>query len=780
MKKTIHTAPLRSCVALAAAATLFMPGCGSLRGVMEHEPQVELWLPGRQAAPDTDGPLADTASGPRIITYRREDGTELQLIPRELASKDSSGMLSLNIDRVVITSKNRFRNTAERNGKIHLEFCISVPRKLQHRDWRLVATPCLLKGSDTVRLDPVAITGDRFRAMQEAEYDAWNRYSATIVDSADYFSRFGNEQRYNRWVEKVQSQYDQLSGLDRYLRDVAVEEAMFDPEVGWTTMAERRSQYAELRRYVLRTEGRMRRLEAGYELSPRPKGAREGIGMIDYRELHALALRHRRTTHVADPMIDKILRETSDSADNSNFRVRSMVIWQMRHKLAGTDRDAMRNDLSMLDRRSYERNLRRRQKSEWVFARKVRHPWIDPARLDTVISRAADRLDYRYEEVIEADENTSKLFLFLDTRIEDAVRDYPVACPDTLTFNIASMTAFIDPATRYMQRIVLRDAEANARFFFTFPQGRAELADTVLENRRQILAVRDLTRRLMTDPVFVIDSITLRATSSPEGAWELNERLSKDRAEALREVLVSEFRLLHDSLAISASYAFDAATGQTVLTGGGDDLPDLPSLLRTAYLAEDWESLLRMAAADEELPDRDEVLEALDTGSDPDLREQRIRTRYPKAYAYLSERIYPRLRAVDFRFALHRRGQLQDTVYTTVVDSSYMRGAELLRKRRYKESLDLLRPYEDRNTALAYMSLGYDAAALRILSRLDPGGDRAEIQYLLAILHARKGDEERAVQHFLRSVELLPRLRFRGNLDPELSVLIARYGLFEE
>lgn len=34
------------------------------------------------------------------------------------------------------------------------------------------------------------------------------------------------------------------------------------------------------------------------------------------------------------------------------------------------------------------------------------------------------------------------------------------------------MTSFLDERTRYMQRIVLRDAEANARFFFTFPSAR--------------------------------------------------------------------------------------------------------------------------------------------------------------------------------------------------------------------------------------------------------------------------------------------------------------------
>lgn len=122
----------------------------------------------------------------------------------------------------------------------------------------------------------------------------------------------------------------------------------------------------------------------------------------------------------------------------------------------------------------------------------------------------------------------------------------------------------------------------------------------------------------------------------------------------------------------------------------------------------------------------------------------------------------------------------QDTVYTTEVDSNYMHAVDLLRKRRYEEALEILRPYEDRNTALAYMSLGYDAAAYRILRAEPDAGSTADLQYMLAILAARLGDEEQAVKYFLRAVELRESLKFRGNLDPEISRLIRHYGLFRE
>ena len=309
------------------------------------------------------------------------------------------------------------------------------------------------------------------------------------------------------------------------------------------------------------------------------------------------------------------------------------------------------------------------------------------------------------------------------------------------------------PHEELHQRIVLRDAEANARFFFTFPVGKARLVDTLTENRRQIAAVRSLTHGLMTDPVYIIDSITLRATASPEGTWVLNDRLARDRAEALQQVLVSEFRTLYDSLRVAGSYTLDDE-GRQVLADSDDRLPDLPNLLRTTWLAEDWDELYRLVEADTLLTHREEILEMIRWEGNPDTREWRIRLKYPKEYARMRSVIYPQMRAVDFRFNLHRRGMKQDTVYTTEVDSNYMHAVDLLRKRRYEEALEILRPYEDRNTALAYMSLGYDAAAYRILRAEPEAGSTADLQYMLAILAARLGDEEQAVKYFLRAVEL--------------------------
>lgn len=816
--------------AAVVAAGAFLSGCGNIRKLSKSDPEVGVHLPARTAQTPVTA-AADTVRAQKIITYRKQDGTELFITPVAVDSVSGEKMMSVAIDEVVISASNR-RNLVERNGKINVEFIVSVPQELQARNWQLVVDPQLLKGADTLPFDPLVYSGDRFRTMQRREYARYDHYLGRIVDSADYFARFGDKKGYFRYMNYVAEERAKYADARDRLEHMEPEEAMFDKVVGWTTRGERRRQYARLRRYVLTTDRKVQQRTSYVPdandkfdhlndyFAPRYRHAYEGDDVLpggevytrvegeypvgggrrreayirsltetpgrlygdvytaDNARIRTLAGQRLAYTGLRRPAVEGMLRETGDSAARENYRIRKLYVADRLANLNGIDTAEVQRN--MLRDAEVQRNRELAANSPAAFARLVRHPYYADARLDTVIYRPDGRVDYYYTEQVQADENTSKLYLCLAGEVEDrSGRTYRITRSDTLTYNVASMTTFLDETTRYMQRIVLRDAEANARFFFTFPSGKSTLVDTLTANRRQIAAVRSLTRDLMTDPVYIIDSITLRATASPEGTWQVNDRLARERAEALRRVLVSEFRTLYDSLKVSASYTLDE-NGRQVLVKPAEELPDLPNLLRTKWLAEDWDELYRLAVADTLIADKQEVLAMMKWEGNPDTREWRIRMKYPKAYDRLRRVIYPQMRAVDFRFNLHRRGMQQDTVYTTEVDSNYMHAVELLRKRRYEEALAILRPYEDRNTALAYMSLGYDAAAYRIL-RAEPGAATTpDIQYMLAILAARLGDEEQAVKYFLRSVELRESLKFRGNLDPEISRLIRKYGLFKE
>jgi tetratricopeptide (TPR) repeat protein len=190
-------------------------------------------------------------------------------------------------------------------------------------------------------------------------------------------------------------------------------------------------------------------------------------------------------------------------------------------------------------------------------------------------------------------------------------------------------------------------------------------------------------------------------------------------------------------------------------------------------LPENWPLLDRLVEEDVYLSDsQKEQYRERRREPDADLRE--LAMRRDDSYAYISRELYPRLRNVVFDFRLHRRDMLQDTVHTTMLDTTYMAGIQALRDRDYKQALTLLRPYADFNTAIAYCCLDYNASALAILEKLDK---TAEVLYMLALVYARRGDDKEAIACYRRACALNGAFVHRGNLDPEISALIRTYGL---
>ena len=137
----------------------------------------------------------------------------------------------------------------------------------------------------------------------------------------------------------------------------------------------------------------------------------------------------------------------------------------------------------------------------------------------------------------------------------------------------------------------------------------------------------------------------------------------------------------------------------------------------------------------------------------------------------------PNTGTVRFTFALHRKGMVKDTVHTTELDTVYMRGVEAIRDHDYELALTYLAPYQDYNTAVAYVALDRNLSALKILEGMPRTGP---VDYMLALLYARQGDERKAVQYYLDACGRDRSYVSRGNLDPEISALIRRYNLHAE
>jgi tetratricopeptide (TPR) repeat protein len=210
------------------------------------------------------------------------------------------------------------------------------------------------------------------------------------------------------------------------------------------------------------------------------------------------------------------------------------------------------------------------------------------------------------------------------------------------------------------------------------------------------------------------------------------------------------------------------------LSGELSGIEGIGSMLKPYPKGEDWQGLSKLVTDSLVSGNRQAILDIITGNADPDKKEMDIRSLYPADYRVMKEKLYPRLRAVDFTFHIHRKGMVKDTIHTTEPDTLYAKGIALMMKRKYAEALSILHEYNDYNTAVFLMSLGYDTAAYAILTR---ESETANGEYLLAVLASRLGKAEEAVTRYLHSVELDPAKRWRGTLDPEINRLIKAYNL---
>lgn len=379
------------------------------------------------------------------------------------------------------------------------------------------------------------------------------------------------------------------------------------------------------------------------------------------------------------------------------------------------------------------------------FYRKYNLQYNTDARLDTIIP-AGNNFNYYYTQEVSADESKS-MDLYLTGNIFALDKStYTLPQSDTITYFVSSMIQFLDHAPRFKRKIIERHAEANFSAHITFPVGSENIDENLNDNASEIAKVQDIIKQLTWSSEFLIDSINMTASASPEGSWKLNEDLAKRRAKSLKRFFAKKM----------------------------DDKVGVDTLFNAKWIAEDWKRIYDLIAMDNRISSKDAILRIITDETDPDKRELQIKTKFPVEYQHIRDSIYPALRVVDFQFNLHRAGMTKDTIHTTEPDTLYDKGRELLQSRKYKDALAILIEYNDYNTAIAYMSLGYDRPAYDILLKEKESGNQ---EYLLAILCSRLGKEAEAVRRFLHACELDNSKVYRGSLDPEINRLITKYHL---
>lgn len=593
------------------------------------------------------------------LKIKDDDGTDI-LIMKAVKDEETGEMVAADIlDAAKVTA--RFRNIAERKGKVDLAFDIIVPEDMVDSKWQLRFHPDMFILEDSVRLESVVITGAKYRKAQLRGYQQYERFLAKIISDT---TKFVN-----------------LDALEIFLKRNI-------PQV-----------------YAFKTD----------------------------------------TTFVSDEQFYSIYGVSEQEAV-----------------------DHYTNTIAK------NRNNRRIANKDEMYKKYVKSPIItEGLRLDTIITNPDGDFVYHYIQTINTRPRLRKVDIILSGEMyEQDVKLYSMPRSEPLTFYISSLSAFTDNTERYLTKVIERQVSANTEGKIDFELGKAEVKSDLGENLYEIQKIKGTLADLLNNETFDLDSILVSATASPEGSLALNRSLANKRSESVSKYFNEFMEEYSDSLIVEGGVSMDIDGGEMTYTKQVQEIRFTPR-----SIPENWDDLYMFVQNDPVLniDQKDEFNRIFAEEDDLDKRDGKLKG--TDFYSYLKDAVYPRLRTVKFNFFLHRKGMVKDTVHTTVLDSTYMRGAQALRDMDYETAVVLLAPYRDYNAAVAFMAMDRNLSALEILEKVER---TAEINYLLAILYSRTGEPEKAVKCYLDACKENKSYVYRGNLDPEVSVLIKTYGLNEE
>ena len=639
--------------ALVAVAVAAVVSCGptKLQTLEQKQLGATLVLPKESEVPE----LEFRQSKSDTLVVKDESGKDV-LVMKAVRDDETGEMVATDVIQAAIVTA-RFRNIAERHGKVDLNFQIIVPKEMQDGAWQERFYPDMFIMQDSIRLETVVITGKDYRKAQLKGYQQYERFLSKIVSDTTKF--------------------------------------------------------------------------------------------IDINQLEIFLARN-----IPDVFAFKVdSTEVSDEVFYSYYGV--------------SEQQAVEH---YTDHFAKRRNARRIRDREKMFRRYVKAPIVyQGIRLDTVIQNVDGDFVYNYVQTINTRPKLRKVDIVLSGDIwEQDKKIYNIPRSEPLTFYISSISSFADPSERYLTRVIERRAEANASYRIEFAQGKADIELDRADNYGQIGFVKDNLTDLLRNEVFDLDSIVVVANASPEGSWATNGALSKRRGEAVVKYFESFMADYRRQVAREGGFSVDEE-GNVV--SANSNVPRIRFVSRS--VPENWDLLDRLVRGEHRLTD--EQKERYFSHADVRDRDQReARMRGDDYYRFLADSLYGHLRVVDFAFHLHRKGMVKDTVHTTELDENYMRGVQLLKDMEYDEAVKILGPYQDYNAAVAYMAAERNASAMLILQNLER---TPQVLYLLAILHSRNGDAQKAVQCYLDACRADQTYVHRGNLDPEISALIKLYGL---
>lgn len=180
----------------------------------------------------------------------------------------------------------------------------------------------------------------------------------------------------------------------------------------------------------------------------------------------------------------------------------------------------------------------------------------------------------------------------------------------------------------------------NGRAYVAFPVSRTHLDPEFRNNRQELDRLRSTIDSVAADPNIEILSIQIKGYASPEGSYELNDHLARERTNSLARYITENTKVI-------------------------------PTLFHTSSEPEDWQGLRTFVDTTSLLSHRHKLLELIDSKLYPDEKLSQISSRYPNDYKVLSEKAFPLLRHTDYQidYQLREITLEQDPQVPVVLDT---------------------------------------------------------------------------------------------------------------
>lgn len=249
--------------------------------------------------------------------------------------------------------------------------------------------------------------------------------------------------------------------------------------------------------------------------------------------------------------------------------------------------------------------------------------------------------------------------------------------------------------------------DLSGRAYLSFPVNKTSIYPEYLNNKSELNKILETVKQVEDNKYASITAIRIKGYASPEGKYSNNERLAKERSEALAEYISKEYKLDKN-------------------------------LFKVEYEPEDWEGMRDMVSASD-LEDKDALLEII-TGDDaPDIKEGKLRQ--SKSFRYIRDKILPWLRHSDYR------------VDYIIADFDIGQSKEII-----KTNPSLLSPQEMIILADSYeIGSAENKEVLEIAEKVYPNNELIRLR--LGVVAMKEGDYDKA-EAILKTVGSLPEAQY--------------------